>query len=371
MLNTKILDLYTDYLITSFSLVTATGLSAVVNEQYSHDQITRFLAKEGYSQKTYWQHIKSIVRQIEQDDGIIIVDDTIEEKPSTDENEIVCWHHDHTTGQNVKGINLINFLYQVERPDGQAVSLPLAHEVVSKPETVVDAKTGKTKRKSTTTKNTLVRDRLKILRFHNQVRFAYVVFDSWFSAKENMNMIRTELKKHFVCPIKTNRTIALSEADKRAGNFAQVSTIEFKPNELRLVYLKGVVCPVLLAKQIFTNKDGSVGVLYLVSSDTALTYEQLTRLYHRRWTVEEFHKSLKQNVALEKSPPRTITTQKNHIFAAMLAFIKLEMLKLHSHKNHFALKSQLYLRAIQACFKELKRVQQQSQESPFQFSLSA
>jgi insertion element IS1 protein InsB len=33
-----------------------------------------------------------------------------------------------------------------------------------------------------------------------------------------------------------------------------------------------------------------------VSSDTALTYEQLTRLYQRRWTVDEFHTSLKQHM---------------------------------------------------------------------------
>ena len=236
-----------------------------------------------------------------------MVDDTIEEKPYTDENEIVCWHYDHTTGQNIKGINLVNFLYQVERPGQAGISLPLAYEVVSKPKTVVDAKTGKTKRKSAVSKNTLVRDRLKILRFQNQIRFAYVVFDSWFSSKENMTLLRAELEKHFVCPIKANRTLALSEADKLAGHFAQVSMLDLKPNELHLVYLKGVDFPVLLAKQVFTNKDGSVGVLYLVSSDTALTYEQLTRLYHRRWTVEEFHKSLKQNVALEKSPTRAVT----------------------------------------------------------------
>lgn len=371
MLNTKILDLYTDYLLTSFSAVTATGLSAAVNEQYSHDQITRFLAKDDASQKAYWQMIKPVVRQIEQDDGIVVVDDTIEEKPYTDENEIVCWHYDHTTGQNVKGINLVNFLYQVERPGQSDISLPLAYEVVSKPETVVDTKTGKTKRKSTVSKNTLVRDRLKILRFQNQIRFTYVVFDSWFSSKENMTVIRTELEKHFICPIKANRTLALSEADKLAGHFVQVSTLDLKPNELRVVYVKGVDFPVVLAKQVFTNNDGSVGVLYLVSSDTALTYEQLTHLYHRRWTVEEFHKSLKQNVALEKSPTRTVTTQKNHIFAAMLAFIKLEMLKLHTHLNHLAVKGQLYLRAIQACFKELKRLQQQFHDAPIQFNMGA
>jgi hypothetical protein len=371
MCDAKLVDLYTDYLLTSFSLVTATGLSAMTQQQYSHDQITRFLAKEAYDQKQYWQFIKPLVRQIEQDDGLIVVDDTIEEKPYTDENDIVCWHDDHTKSQNVKGINIVNFLYHRDESQGPEVSLPLAYEVVSKPDVVVDSKTKKTKRKSRITKNTLVRERLKILSVQNQVRFTYVVFDSWFSSKENMVMIRTDLKKHFVCAIKANRTVALSEADKQQGHFVQVSSVEIPPTELRVVYLKGVDFPVVLAKQVFTNKDGSSGVLYLVSNDTDLTFAQLTTIYHRRWNVEEFHKSLKQNVALEKSPTRIETTQKNHIFASMLAFIKLETLKIHSHLNHFALKNHLYLTALQTCFKELRRLQQEAQVSTIQLAIIA
>ncbi len=371
MLNNQLLDVYTDYLLTSFSFVTATGLSNALNHAYSHDQITRLLAKEEYSQKQYWHSIKPLVRQIEQEDGLVIVDDTIEEKPYTDENDIVCWHYDHTKGQNVKGINIVNFLYHTERPPAQEFCLPLAYEVVSKPEEYLDPKTHKTKRKSKVSKNTLVRERLKTLWFQNQICFKYVLFDSWFSSKDNLVLITTELGKHFVCAIKANRTIALSPADKLSGNFVQVSTLDFKPNELRLVYVKGIEFPVLLAKQVFTNKDGSVGVLYLVTSDTALTYEQLTNLYHKRWKIEECHKSLKQNVALEKSPTRTETTQKNHIFASMVAFIKLETLKLNAHRNHFALKSHLYLKAIQTCFKELKTLQQQYACSSIQFTLSA
>lgn len=324
MLNTTVLDVYTDDLITSCSLVTATGLSAAIDHQYSHDQITRLLAKEEYSQKQYWQCINTIVRQIEQDEGIIVVDDPLEEKPYTDENDMVCWHDEHTTSQHVKGINIVNFLYQAILPNTQDGALPLAYEVIAQSETSVEPKPGKTKRKSPISNNTLVRDRLKSFRCYNQSRFKSVVCDRWFSSKENMALIRTDLEKQFVCAVKTNRTVALSEIDKFAGQFVPVSALDMNPDELRVVSLKGLDFPVLLAKQIFTNKDGSIGVLYLASSDTALTYEQLTRLYQRRWTVEEFHTSLKQQVALEKSPTRTKTTQKNPIFAAMRAFIKLE-----------------------------------------------
>jgi hypothetical protein len=103
----ELLDLYSDYLITSFSLTTATGLSELVDQAYSHDQITRFLGKERYDQKRYWKTIKAIIREVEREDGAILIDDTLEEKPYTDENEIVCYHYDHTQGRSVKGINTL------------------------------------------------------------------------------------------------------------------------------------------------------------------------------------------------------------------------------------------------------------------------
>jgi hypothetical protein len=40
----SLLDLYTDYLISSFGQTTATGLSQLLDGEVSHDQVTRFLA---------------------------------------------------------------------------------------------------------------------------------------------------------------------------------------------------------------------------------------------------------------------------------------------------------------------------------------
>jgi hypothetical protein len=120
--------------------------------------------------------------------------------------------------------------------------------------------------------------------------------------------------------------------------------------------LKGLDFPVLLTKQVFINKDGSTGVLYLVSSDIKLSYLELTKIYQRRWKVEECHKSLKQNVSLEKSPTKVPTTQKNHIFFSMVAYTKLEKINLKNKSNHFALKNTLYIKAIKNSFKELQKM---------------
>ena len=109
-----------------------------------------------------------------------------------------------------------------------------------------------------------------------------------------------------------------------------------------------------LVKQVFTNEDGSTGILCPVTSDTTLSGDGITTIYQKRWNVEPYHKSLKQNVSLEKSPTQTVTTQTNHFFAALCGYIKLELLKGTTKLNHFALKSKLYMQAIQAAYTTLR-----------------
>jgi len=73
--------------------------------------------------------------------------------------------------------------------------------------------------------------------------------------------------------------------------------------------------------------------------------------------VEEYHKSLKQNASLERSPTHTVGTQTNHLFASLCGYVKLELLKVSNHLNHFALKSSIYLRAMQVAFDALRQFQ--------------
>jgi hypothetical protein len=348
-----LLDLYSDYLLCTFGQATATGLGEVMEGSVSHDQITRSLSGQQRGGAELWRVAKRFVRQIQSDDGVMIVDDTISEKPYSDENDIVCWHYDHTSGNVIKGINLLTALYHVP---SRGLSLPVEFHLIAKTEQYVDKKDGQTKRRSPITKNEYYRQMLQQAVLH-RIPFTYVLNDVWFASADNMNFVKHKLHKEFVMPLKTNRKVALSADDKRHGSYVRVDEVQIEPNTVRLVYLEDVSFPMLLAKQVFTNKDGSTGVLFLVTSDTALTYDEITSLYHKRWTIEPFHKSLKQNAALERSPAHTVTTQTNHIFASLCAFIKLEMLKRKSKLNHFALKSHLYLHAVQSAFDALRQLQ--------------
>src|SRR5215210_3130565 len=142
-MNKSLLDLYTDYLISSFGATTATGLSRLLEGAISHDAVTRLLSAEVKTSAHLWRIAKPLVRQIETDDGALIIDDSIEEKPHTDENELICWHFDPSQNRQVKGINFLTALYQVGE-----VALPIAFDLVTKAEAYIDPKSGNLKRKS-------------------------------------------------------------------------------------------------------------------------------------------------------------------------------------------------------------------------------
>ncbi len=343
-----LLDLYTDYLVASFGATTATGLARLLDHTVSHDQITRFLAKRPFTSADLWQVVKPIVRQVQHPDGVLIIDDTIEEKPYPDESDLVCWHFDHSTDRTVKGINFLSTLYAVN-----GVVLPVAVALVTKTETVIDKKTGKAKKKSVVSKNEHYRAMLRACE-QNQIPFRYVLNDIWFAAAENMKLIKQELHKDFVMPLKANRKVALSRVEQQQGRYQAVGTLELERGAVREVWLEGVDFPLVLAKQVFTNGDGSTGILYLVTSDTTLDFGQITTLYQTRWKVEEYHKSLKSNLALAKSPTRTTVTQTNHLFCSVWAFVKLELLRVKTTTNHFALKTKLYMAALRTAFDQLQ-----------------
>ncbi|MDR2536440.1 MAG: transposase [Treponema sp.] len=81
----------------------------------------------------------------------------------------------------------------------------------------------------------------------------------------------------------------------------------------------------------------------MASNDLTLTGDQFRRLYKKRRGVEEYHKSLKQNTSIGNSPAHTERTQSNRLFAAIFAYVKLEMPKVSTKLNHFAMKAKIYI----------------------------
>jgi len=356
MKNKELLDIYSDYLISAFGQTTGTGLAGLMGGRVSHDQIQRLLGKEQFGSADLWQIVKPYVRQMQHEDGVVIIDDSIAEKPYTDENDIICWHWDHSQERSVKGINFVTCLYHAN-----GYSLPVGFSIVAKTEYYLDKKDGKQKRRSPVSKNDYYRELLTNAK-RNQIPFKYVLSDVWYSAADNMMFIKHDLDKDFIMPLKANRKVALSEPAKCDGQWVRLDQVTREANVPLEIYLESVDFPLLLIKQVFVNEDGSTGIQYLVSSDTTLCADQMTAFYRKRWNVEPYHKSLKQNASLEKSPTQTVTSQSNHLFASLCAYIKLEWLRKATKLNHFALKSKLYIAALHSAYATLRQFQ------PIQFA---
>ena len=342
-----IFDLYSDYLIVNQGQSTATGLSTLLDNQVSHDSITRSLNSAIYESKHLWSVVKPFIHQNTSLDAVLCLDDTIEQKAYMDENDLICWHYDHCSKRSIKGINQLTALYH-----SNGISLPVAFEFVHKTEWVTNKKTNKPKRISPVSKQVLFR-KLISHSINNNIEFAYILADSWFSAAENFNFIQ-DLNRHFIMPLKVNRKIATSKENKRNGHYQSIESLELKENQTLQVYIEGVEFPLLLTKQVFQNKDESEGILYLVTNDLTADEQRIKIFYAKRWKIEEFHKSIKSNTGYANSPAHTIRTQTNHLFLSMIAFVKLEALKISTNKNHFAIKKLLAINALKVAWKNLQ-----------------
>lgn len=336
-----LLDLYTDYLISGLGQSTATGFSTVLDQQISHDMATQLLSSGYISSRRLWSMAKPMCEEIEDENGVLIIDDSIEAKPYTASNELICWHYDHTVNRSVKGVNFVSAIY-----DNWEMSLPIGVCFVKKDISYVD-KNGKTKQKSSISKQEHFRSLVK--HGSQNLRFRYVLNDSWFACSENMKFVVEHCGRDFIMAMKENRKVALSKEDKAIGKYISIKEA-VSEGCVQSVYVEQLDFPILIAKQVFKNENGVAGTLYLACSDLSLCYEQVTTIYKRRWKVEQYHKSIKSNTAFPKSPTKRVMTQQSHFIASIMAYIKLERLKIRCSKNHFALKSIMLINATKAAW---------------------
>jgi hypothetical protein len=297
-------DLYTDYLISASQLATVTTASEVVG--ISKDRLSRFLGgvelytknqtldengilhKKGtvkshriFDNQELWKQVKGQVRDCEKlgYGATLIVDDTLIEKPFSEENDIICYHHDHCSGQSIKGINLLNGgLYYSQ----SGLYIPVFAEIISKTIKFID-KDGKQKRRSEINKNELFRSNFNQI-MKNHIKLEYTVFDIWYGSVDNLNLIYSH-KQNYICPLKSNRKLALSKDEKKQGNWYKLEQITSKLDTQQTlpVWLEGSTHMSYLTKQVFTNKDGISITMYLITNDQNLTKNQIHTIYQRRW----------------------------------------------------------------------------------------
>ena len=225
------LDLYSDYLVVNQGQASATRLAALLEHEFSHDTFTRKLAQTDYGSRHLWQVVKPFVAKVGSPAGVLLLDDTVEEKAHVQLNELINYHYDHAKGRCVKGINQLTALYY-----SQQVSLPLGYHLAKKTKTIQTKKGDK--RVAEQTKQALFRDLIRQA-MANNIPFEYVLADSWYGSVENMNYLIDKGKK-FIFALKSNRFVALSEANWQQGQQRPMSELEWEETTQHRVWLAGV-----------------------------------------------------------------------------------------------------------------------------------
>jgi len=313
----KVTDLdYINFLIAAPKVVSCTEAARVQPDgprRAAHDAFTRLLQRLEPDSTPLW---REAAQYIDRHTGLLILDDTTLDKPYAHKIELV---HRHWAGKHhrvVAGINLLTLLWS----DGQD-AIPCDYRLFDKP---TDGET----------KNDHFQAMLKQAKergFHPR----YVAFDGWYSSLANLKTIRNH-GWHWFTRLKANRLVNPDDTGNRA-----LSECSIREAGTR-VPLKGY--GFILVFRIDTP-DGDTE--YWASSDLTLTMEERETLAGQSWTIETYHRGLKQFCGVERCACRKASAQRNHSGWAIRAFLRLEHHRITTGTSWFESKLEIIRPAIQ------------------------
>ena len=109
--------------------------------------------------------------------------------------------------------------------------------------------------------------------------------------------------------------------------YRQVQSIEI-PEEGLVTHLKEFGF-VKLFRKAFRKEDSRHYILYIPDSDTLkqITRSEFSRIHDIHWGIENFHRAVKQVCGIGRFMVRQSHAIRNHIFCALQAFVKLELMR--------------------------------------------
>ena len=301
------LKLYSNFLIANHNRYSGVELSKVV-EDISHDTVSRWLYQSGFNAGGLWQQVKA---SIDREAGYLVCDDTLLDKRYSRCNELAKKQYSGNEHGLVNGITLVNLLWTNEEQ-----MIPVDYRIYQKEH---DHKT----------KNDLFQEMIKKAKLRG-FSPRYILMDAWYCGIDNLKSIRSQGWK-FICNFKSNRTVSRDRIQMA------ISDLNLTDRQVSKVWLKAFG-HVLVCKVVAQNGD----ITYLATNDLSLTdYDDFVAHFKYRWHIEEFHRAIKQTTGIEQCYSIKAQSQKTHIFASFVAFIKLELRKIKEHITWYEQKASI------------------------------
>jgi hypothetical protein len=291
-------DDYINFVIATPRSVSATEAAKVQSDEEqapAHDAFTRLLHRLEPDAETLWREARS---QVNLRQGILVIDDSTLDKPYARKMELVVRHWSGKHHAVVSGINLISLLWT----DGDR-HVPVDYRIFDK-------------KRDALTKN----DHFQaMLEEAHQRGFApsCVAFDSWYSGLENLKLIRS-FGWIWLTRLKSNRKVNPDRTGLRA-----VSEVEVTESG-RVVWLEGYGL-VRVFKIVATDGDVEVWA----TNHIEMSELERVKWAGYSWTIENYHRGIKQFCLIERAQVRSRRAWCNHIGLCLRAFLRLE-----SHCHH-------------------------------------
>lgn len=312
---------YIDFLVgaqKSYSCLEAEKVQPQADNPPSHDSITRLLHREEPDTGKLWHESKN---QVKLESGILVIDDSTLDKPYSQKIELVTKHWSGKHHRVVNGINLVTLLWT----DGDR-HIPCDYRIYDK------AKDG-------LTKNDHFRAMLEEAKTRGFVPEC-VCFDSWYASLKNLKAVRG-YGWRWLTRLAANRLVSKDYSGNRT-----VSTVAIESTGTT-VHLKGYGLI-----RVFKVDTPEGDIEYWATND--LQMDELTRLKYTEWswTIEEYHRGIKQFVGIERAQVRSARTQRNHIGLALRAFLRIEHYCYHTGVSWFEAKLSIVREAVRAYLAE-------------------
>lgn len=293
-------ELYKAFLQASSVRYSGLAHSEVSPLELSHDSISRWLNDKCFRPSGIWETSQQYIDANEP--CLLIADDTVLSKTYSEKIDLVNYQYSGNAHDVIAGIGLINLLWHGLE---QEISVPVDYRIYDKD---TDGKT----------KNTHFCEMLSLAKSRGITPDA-VVMDAWYSSLKNLKAIRdhgwawiTTLRKNR----KVNRDVSLESL--------------FIPDDGLRVHLRGYGWVTVFK---FVAKNGHID--YVTTNMENPTRDQVKRVVAARWSIEVYHRELKQTCGIERCQARTGRAQRNHIFMAIAAW-------LDKHKRRLQEKITLY-----------------------------
>lgn len=293
------------------SKLTCTMMASVIGRG-SHDTFTRLLSRAAAVGQTLLTII--ICRLFgELKGGFLIIDDTVIAKKFSKVIEYVFWVYSSKEERTVQGLNIVVLCWS-----NGTMTIPLGFRLWKD--------NGKSK---CDLARQLLRHAKKILKLSPD----YVLFDTFYAAKEILRLLKT-YRWNYVTKLKKNRIF----------NGMQLKTYRRNPYWCDAGVLND-------GSRVVVARHGTI---YFATNNLALVSREIRALYKKRWAIEEVFRFLHSKLGMDDCQARTGTAQENHITLCFLAHVCIEKERIQRGWSRYYLKRTLSLQRERFNFITLK-----------------